>query len=567
MKKSLMIVSFLLLAWSIYSDVLVDATDLAMPVSSAKPPNLGKLATPVLITSDMNWRGVVQPGRNVIAKGDTISVVYSVTTTDPTFTQQMYQSYSVDGGLIWTANQIGHNWCVRTYPHSDQINNITSSDPLGVSPYIIWQEKLASTVNDTLFFAYDDYPVFALFNPVPVNVGLSSYFSYICVWGDGDTLFATALDWITKDIRGWTSEDYGQNWTQVPFRTIGSDAGAVQALVDNGSDGYGFAYYGLQYVSGRPIYPKFKETTDYGQTWTSEQEFLNIAVTDSLGNDDTLSVTWQGFSLIVDPNTNIPYIAGKFDPHKDPDYSYNYGEIWFTKPSTGIPGAYTFDANNPIPVFTGDPNVFEHLAGYATISYYYSYPDSGIVLMIFFDALAQDSLSWQLYCASSIDEGNTWDVQQVTPNDTAMENDMVDASYYVSQNGDVSIVFCNSSGTHNETDHLEYYYLPVNVVMDLGLPPVSVEENTVVVIPSVYRVNASTTRGQCSFAVGLPEGGMTSLKVYDATGRMVTELVNRYLSAGQYNFSWNTSGIPSGNYIYRLKSNGFVTTGKVIVAE
>jgi len=57
------------------------------------------------------------------------------------------------------------------------------------------------------------------------------------------------------------------------------------------------------------------------------------------------------------------------------------------------------------------------------------------------------------------------------------------------------------------------------------------------------------------------------LKVYDVLGREVYEIVNRYLSAGNYKFEFDASNLPSGTYFYRLKGGGFVDVKKMILIK
>lgn len=50
----------------------------------------------------------------------------------------------------------------------------------------------------------------------------------------------------------------------------------------------------------------------------------------------------------------------------------------------------------------------------------------------------------------------------------------------------------------------------------------------------------------------LASDAMTSLALYDVTGRQVMSLVNRQLGAGHYTFGLNASEMPSGMYFYKL---------------
>ena len=56
-----------------------------------------------------------------------------------------------------------------------------------------------------------------------------------------------------------------------------------------------------------------------------------------------------------------------------------------------------------------------------------------------------------------------------------------------------------------------------------------------------------------------------SLKVYDATGRVVSTLVNGKVDAGTHTANWDATDAPAGVYFYRLNSEEFSETRKMVV--
>jgi len=58
---------------------------------------------------------------------------------------------------------------------------------------------------------------------------------------------------------------------------------------------------------------------------------------------------------------------------------------------------------------------------------------------------------------------------------------------------------------------------------------------------------------------------LTVLKIYDLLGREVATLVNEELKPGSYEVTWDAMGYPSGVYFYRLKSESFVETRKLVL--
>ncbi|HRE40082.1 MAG TPA: T9SS type A sorting domain-containing protein [Ignavibacteria bacterium] len=65
----------------------------------------------------------------------------------------------------------------------------------------------------------------------------------------------------------------------------------------------------------------------------------------------------------------------------------------------------------------------------------------------------------------------------------------------------------------------------------------------------------------------LPKSGNTTLKVYDMLGKEVMTLVNDFKVAGSYVVDFNAATLSSGTYFYRLESNGFVDTKKMLLIK
>ncbi len=65
----------------------------------------------------------------------------------------------------------------------------------------------------------------------------------------------------------------------------------------------------------------------------------------------------------------------------------------------------------------------------------------------------------------------------------------------------------------------------------------------------------------------IAESGFVTLKIYDVLGREVSALVNEYKTAGKYKVEFNASNLPSGVYIYKLKTGNFVQTKKMILLK
>jgi len=61
--------------------------------------------------------------------------------------------------------------------------------------------------------------------------------------------------------------------------------------------------------------------------------------------------------------------------------------------------------------------------------------------------------------------------------------------------------------------------------------------------------------------------GLVSLKVYDVLGREIATLVNELVKTGNYEETFNASGMASGTYFYQLCAPGFAQTRKLMVVK
>jgi len=64
-------------------------------------------------------------------------------------------------------------------------------------------------------------------------------------------------------------------------------------------------------------------------------------------------------------------------------------------------------------------------------------------------------------------------------------------------------------------------------------------------------------------AFSLPKSSVTKIDVIDITGRVVENLVNESLNAGEYVVNWNANNNSSGVYFYRITANGYSETKKM----
>ncbi|MBS1495244.1 MAG: CHRD domain-containing protein [Bacteroidetes bacterium] len=65
----------------------------------------------------------------------------------------------------------------------------------------------------------------------------------------------------------------------------------------------------------------------------------------------------------------------------------------------------------------------------------------------------------------------------------------------------------------------------------------------------------------------LPKSGFVTLKIFDMTGREVSQLLNQNINAGSFKVNFNAAGLSSGAYYYKLQSDGFVESKKMMLVK
>jgi hypothetical protein len=112
----------------------------------------------------------------------------------------------------------------------------------------------------------------------------------------------------------------------------------------------------------------------------------------------------------------------------------------------------------------------------------------------------------------------------------------------------------------NRSGHSHIFSRLVRLPMDGVEPPIislrsfTLEQN----YPNPF--NPTT-----NFRFTIAHSELVSLKVFDLLGREVTTIVNEPLTPGDYLKQWNASNIATGIYFYRLKTDSFTKTKKLIL--
>lgn len=65
----------------------------------------------------------------------------------------------------------------------------------------------------------------------------------------------------------------------------------------------------------------------------------------------------------------------------------------------------------------------------------------------------------------------------------------------------------------------------------------------------------------------IPLSGIVNLEIFDITGKVVGELINRFLTAGEYEVDFDASKLSSGVYIYRIEASKNVDVKKMVLIK
>ncbi len=100
-------------------------------------------------------------------------------------------------------------------------------------------------------------------------------------------------------------------------------------------------------------------------------------------------------------------------------------------------------------------------------------------------------------------------------------------------------------------------YIDLPFVSNSANPIMFSSEETESIVPDVFSLNQNypnpfNPATTISFSLPSDFNGLVTLKIFDITGREVSNLVNQNLTQGIYNFQWNASKYSSGVYFYQL---------------
>jgi len=83
--------------------------------------------------------------------------------------------------------------------------------------------------------------------------------------------------------------------------------------------------------------------------------------------------------------------------------------------------------------------------------------------------------------------------------------------------------------------------------------------------PEVTVFNKTSTTTTITFVVATE--GMTSLKIYDFTGKEIATLLKSWMNAGTHHVSLDASTLQPGVYFCKMQSGNFTGTIKIVLHD
>lgn len=129
----------------------------------------------------------------------------------------------------------------------------------------------------------------------------------------------------------------------------------------------------------------------------------------------------------------------------------------------------------------------------------------------------------------------------------------------------------NNDGTANVQVQVGTFRNPNDrVIIDFTATtlPVSVENETITAKDYYLNQNFPNPFNPATrINYGVAKSGNVEISVYNILGNKVATLVNEFKPAGNYTVDFNASKLSSGVYFYKIITNGFVQTKKMILEK
>jgi hypothetical protein len=297
--------------------------------------------------------------------------------------------------------------------------------------------------------------------------------------------------------------------------------------------------------------------------YLSESAFEPAVALESLGNN--LFIAKSNSGGVYWPQFGVNTIGTMLPGQGYQVYLQSSGTLTYPDPETSPPNDETVEIVSNQPEYYTLPF---NLTGFnATILFMSSSLTDGDEVGVY--TLSEGNLVGNGVFSSGKVLLTVWGNDEVEPFGAAPGEALLLSYYSAGENREVMLqIESVTDAISGEVIQNELTYKHNGVYIITGSALTSVEKNGTV--PVAYMLgqnypnpfNPSTT-----IRFVLPEPGHTTLKIFDITGREVATLVDESMETGEYSVQWHPSNLPTGMYVYRLRSGNFADTKKLTMVK
>lgn len=181
---------------------------------------------------------------------------------------------------------------------------------------------------------------------------------------------------------------------------------------------------------------------------------------------------------------------------------------------------------------------------------------------------AMEVINNKIYCAGGSPEGNVAPVRTMLGYDVLSDTWSIDQFELTDERAWMaSVMYNNQFMVMGGFDSTGFAVDVVEEIIPLG-PATETQEKFNQ--PAEYFLNQNYPNPfnpSTTIQYSVPEASFISLKVFDVLGNEVATLINGYKQAGDHKVDFNAEELGSGIYFYKLQTNSFVGTMKMILMK
>jgi photosystem II stability/assembly factor-like uncharacterized protein len=412
------------------------------------------------------------------------------------------------GGTIIRTSNSGNNWISNTF-FTGGFNDISFSN--SSTGYVISENSYIKTTNSGLNWTVDSIP-----NTYNINSGMKTV-----------KFFNSNTGYILRDSLYKTTNG-GQSWNRINF---GTNRNFPVVSFINTDTGFAITYSN-NYPN--PSYAYLEKTTNGGSTWQETQYTGSVNIYrmyffDELtgyacqsGSPNALSKTingglnWTGISTITDfskmyfINSSRGFLYGKYGLYLTTNGGQNFNCVLIDSPKVGF-----------------DINFINENTGYFLKQDYFANTNPKVY------KTTNGGLNWDKSC-------------------NLFKNTRFDVIRFLDDNTGICLGFPGAIiRTTNGGGFVEVKQISFQVPIDFLL----------------YQNYPNPFNPKTSIKYSISSSQYIKLNVYDILGKEIATLVSEKQSPGTYEVTWDASQYPSGVYFYKLETQGYKETKKMLLIK